>query len=150
MAIAAKDLMSINMITVSPETSVRELAELLAIHKVSGLPVLDENGDLAGIVSQSDLVALNKLPHVPKVVTLFDWVIYLEGMGRLKSELAKIAGAKVADIMTHEVITVAPEDPMEKIATIMAEKNVHTIPVVEGGKILGLIGKLDIVRSLLR
>ncbi|MFH1138906.1 MAG: CBS domain-containing protein [Pseudomonadota bacterium] len=150
MAITARELMSTQLITVRPETSVRELAELLVIHKISGLPVLDEEGSLVGIVSQSDLVALNKLPHVPNSVTLFDWVIYLEGMGRLKAEMAKIGGNKVADIMTRAVITVPPEESLEKIATIMAEKNVHTIPVVDGGRLLGLIGKLDIVRSLLK
>ena len=150
MGFIASNIMSSQVISIHPEKSVRDLAELLAIHKISGVPVLDESGELLGVASQSDLVAQNKNPHVPKVVTLFDWVIYLEGMGRLEAEMNKMAGTLVKDIMSTEVITVNPGTTLEEVATIMSEKKVHTIPVMEQGRVLGVIGKLDIIRSLLR
>jgi CBS domain-containing protein len=149
MGLKAKDIMSRQLITVSEQTKVKELAELLVRHRISGAPVVDGNGNLVGVVSQSDLVAMHKLPHVPRAVSLFDWVIYLEGAGRLEHELEKMAGEDVGDIMTREPETVTPESPLEEIATTMSEKGVHTIPVVDGDQLVGVVGKLDIVRSLL-
>lgn len=150
MSLKAVDIMSTNLITMKPEADIRELAEVLVINKISGVPVVDEDGILVGVVSQSDLVAQNKNPRAPSAVTLFDWVIYLESMDRLKAELDKMAGSTVGEIMTRKVITVAPETMLEELATIMSEKNVHTLPVVDKGKLVGVIGKLDIVRSLLQ
>lgn len=149
MGLTAADIMSTDLIKVSPETGIRELAEILAINKISGVPVLDDKGALVGVVSQSDLVAQNKKLHIPTAITVFDWVIYLEGTERLKTEMEKIAGTAVADIMTRDVIAAAPETTLEDLATIMTEKNVHTIPVVQRGRVVGVVGKLDIVRSVL-
>lgn len=150
MALTAADIMSTDLITVNLETSVRELARVLVDNKISGAPVLDDEGRLAGIVSQSDLVAQNKKLHIPTTVTIFDWVIYLEGTDRLKAEMDKIAGTRAADIMSKGVISVAPTASLEDVATIMTEKKVHTIPVVDGERLVGVIGKLDIVRAVLR
>ena len=112
MGLTAADIMSAQMITIRPETGIRELAEILVIHKISGAPVTDGEGALAGVVSQTDLVAQNKNPHIPSAITLFDWVIYLESLDRFKAELDKMAGTTVADIMTREVVTVPPgSDP---------------------------------------
>lgn len=150
MGLTAADIMSKDVITLSPDMGVLQLAEIFAINRISGAPVLDDGGNIIGVASQSDLVAQNKNPHIPNAITLFDWVIYLESMDKFKAEMDKMAGTTVGDIMTREVISVGPETTMEDVATIMTEKKVHTIPVVEGGKLLGVIGKLDIVRSLLR
>ena len=149
MGLKAKDIMSRQLITVNTGTTVKELAEVLVRHRISGTPVVDDQGKLVGVVSQSDLVALHKIPHLPRSVTLFDWVIYLEDTGRLEHELEKMAGVDVGDIMTSEPETVAPESSLEETATIMSEKGVHTIPVLDGDRLVGVVGKLDIVRSLL-
>ena len=149
MGLIAKQIMSSHVITVRPEDDLKTLAEVLVRYRISGAPVIDAEGRLLGVVSQSDLVAANKVPHVPRSVTLFDWVIYLEGTGRLQAELEKISASKVMDIMTREVITVPPDAPLERIATIMAERHVHTIPVMDGKQLVGVVGKLDIVRSIL-
>ncbi len=150
MGLKAKDIMSTDVITLSADTDLRALAEVLAIKRISGAPVVDNDGVVIGIVSQSDLVAQNKNPHIPSAITLFDWVIYLEGMGRLKAEMDQMAGTVVGDIMSRDVVSVGPESPLEDVATIMTEKNVHTIPVLDGTRLVGVIGKLDIIRSLLR
>ena len=150
MGLTAADIMSKQVISATPETNVRELAEILVINHISGVPVLDRSGALVGVVSQSDLVAQNKAPHVPKAFSLFDWVIYLESMDRLEEELQKISADRAGDIMTREVVTVGPDATLEEVATIMTEKHVHTLPVLEGGRVVGVIGKLDVVRSLLR
>lgn len=150
MGLTAADIMSTKVITVGPDTGIRELAEILTLNKISGAPVVNEDGQIVGVVSQSDLVARNKKLHIPTAITLFDWVIYLEGTERLQAEISKIAGTAVADIMARKVITVQPETPLEEVATIMTEKNVHTLPVVKDGRLVGVIGRLDIVKSLLQ
>lgn len=149
MSLTAADIMSTDLITLSPETGVRELAEVLTTHKISGAPVLDKDGNLAGVVSQSDLVAQNKKLHIPTAITIFDWVIYLQGTDRLKAEMDKIAGTTVGDIMSRKVVSVTPKTPLEDLATIMTEENVHTIPVLDDERLVGVIGRLDIIRSLL-
>lgn len=150
MNIIAADIMSTELITATPDMGVRELAELFTQHKISGAPVVDSDGNLVGIVSQSDLVAQNKKLHIPTAVTIFDWVIYLEGLDKFKNEMNKIAGTTVEDIMTRKVVTVKPDTALEDIATLMTEKKVHTIPVLDGGRLVGVIGRLDIIRSVLR
>jgi CBS-domain-containing membrane protein len=150
MSLTAKDIMSSHVITVTPATEVLELAELLAIHRISGVPVVDDHQNLVGVVSQSDLVALNKNPRIPRAITLFDWVIYLDNIGELKQELDKIAGTTVQDIMTRKVTTVGPETLLAEVATIMTDQHIHTIPVIDDdGRLAGVIGRLDIVRSLM-
>jgi CBS domain-containing protein len=145
----AAQIMSRDVITVRPDAGLKELAEILTLHRISGVPVLDEDGRLVGVVSQSDLVAVNKNPHVPKSVTLFDWVIYLESMDKFQAEMSKMAGIRAADIMTPQPMTVTPDATLEELATIMTERKIHTLPVMDQGRLVGVIGKLDIVRSLL-
>jgi len=149
MALTAADIMSTGVITVGPEAGIRELAEILTLNKISGVPVVNEESQVVGVVSQSDLVAQNKKLHIPTAITLFDWVIYLEGTERLEAEISKITGTVVGDIMSRKVVTVEPDTPLEEVATIMTEKNIHTLPVVKDGRLVGVIGKLDIVKSLL-
>jgi len=149
MSLTAADIMSTGVITVGPETGIRELAEILTLNKISGAPVVNQEGRVVGVVSQSDLVAQNKKLHIPTAITLFDWVIYLEGTERLEAEISKITGTVVGDIMSRKVVTVEPDTPLEEVATIMTEKNIHTLPVVKDDRLVGVIGKLDIVKSLL-
>lgn len=150
MALTAADIMSTDVITVTPDTDVRKLAEILTANKISGAPVIDEDGALVGVVSQSDLIAQNKQLHIPTAITIFDWVIYLGGTDRFKAEMEKIAGTTVADIMSRDVVTVPPSAALADVATIMSEQKKHTIPVVEGGRLRGVIGRLDIISALLK
>lgn len=146
----AKDIMSSNVLTVSPDMSVRELAAKLMERNVSGAPVLDDTGNLLGIVTESDLVEQRKHLHLPTVVTLFDSVMAFEGHFDLKTQMKKMLGSKVADIMSGEVTTVKEDADMEDIATIMAEQKRHLIPVMRGTAVVGIIGKADIVRAIVK
>jgi CBS domain-containing protein len=83
------------------------------------------------------------------VVSILDSFIYLESPDRLEQEMRKIAGATVADIYTTDIVTVTEETPVDELATIMSEQSVHTLPVVQDGKLTGVIGKRDIIRTII-
>lgn len=142
----AKDIMTEDVITVSPSMTIEELARVLMKNQISGAPVVDEDGSLIGIVTENDLITKNKRLHIPTILRLFDAFIPL-GTSRLEKEIKKMTATTVGEVCTKKVITVEPETPLEEIATIMTEKKIHLIPVLEEGKIVGIIGKRDIIKS---
>lgn len=142
----AKDIMTEDVITVNPSITIEEFARILMKNQISGAPVVDEDGSLIGIVTENDLITQNKRLHIPTILRLFDAFIPL-GTSRLEREIKKITATTVGEICTKKVITVDPETPLEEIATIMTEKKIHLIPVIKEGKIVGIIGKKDIIKG---
>jgi CBS-domain-containing membrane protein len=100
------------------------------------------------VVTESDLIFQNKKVHVPTAVAILDAFLFLENPEKMERELKKIAGAKVGDICSRDLICVTPETGLEELATLMAEKKIHTLPVMEGEKLMGVIGKSDIIRTI--
>jgi CBS domain-containing protein len=147
--LTAKDIMTRNVITATPDMSVRDLADLLWKNKISGAPVINSDGELVSVVTESDLIDQTKKVHVPKMIAVLDAVLYLESPDKLEKDIKKMTGATVRDIMAPELVTVTADDPLDEIATVMSEKNTHTLPVVVGKKLIGVIGKSDIIRSQL-
>ncbi|MBM9602775.1 CBS domain-containing protein [Desulfopila inferna] len=145
----AKDIMTTKVITVTPQTTVSELAQLLTENNISGAPVVDSNNTLIGVVTENDLVYQQKKVHIPTVINILDSVIYLESQEKMREEMQKITGVTVNEIYTKNVKTVNTSTLLEDIATIMAEKKIHTIPVVEGDQLVGVIGRRDIIKTLI-
>lgn len=146
--LTANDIMTKDVVAVTKDATIETLAKLLSENKISGMPVLDENGKLAGIVTENDLISQNKRLHIPTVVSIFDAVIYLESSKKFEDELKKMIGTKVWDICTKKVITISKDTTLTMIATIMAEKKVHLLPVMDGDTLVGIVGKADIVKAL--
>ena len=144
----AKEIMTRDVVTVTEDTPVAEVARIFLERGFNGLPVVSEDGEVLGVVTNSDLVDQSKKLHIPTVIALFDWVIYLESQKRFRKELEKMCASTVRDLYTRDPITVGPDTPLDEVATIMAEKKVHTLPVVEGGRLVGVVGKMDIIRSM--
>ncbi|HJV64979.1 MAG TPA: CBS domain-containing protein [Geomonas sp.] len=145
----AKDVMTTDVITVRRETSVREIAKLFAERHISSVPVVDDAGNLIGIVSETDLVEQDKNLHIPTVVSIFDWVIYLESGKRFEKELQKMTGQTVGDIYAPEVFSVGPETPISEIADIMSTRRVHAVPVVDGNRVVGVVARIDLIRTMI-
>ncbi|CAH2031443.1 CBS domain-containing protein [Trichlorobacter ammonificans] len=143
------DIMTRDVVTVTPQTSIRELADLFVSKRIGSVPVLDAEGALVGIVTESDLIELGKSLHLPTVISLFDWVIYLESEKVLERELKKMGGKTVADICQHEVITIAPGADISEAADLMSSHHVNALPVVEHNRLLGIVARIDIIRTLL-
>ena len=144
----AKDIMTREVVTVLEETSVNDLAKLLSEKRISGVPVMNDNGNMMGIVTENDLIDQTKKVHIPTVVGILDSFLFLESPKKLNKDLQKMAGIKAGEICCREVISVEEETPLDEIATIMAEKKIHTLPVTSSGKLVGIIGKSDIIRTL--
>ncbi|MBI4843911.1 MAG: CBS domain-containing protein [Nitrospirae bacterium] len=145
----AKDFMTRDVVTINPEATVEELARLLMEHRFSGVPVVDNNKKLVGIVTEHDLISKNKRLHIPTVIRLFDAYIML-GSGKMEEELKKMAATTVEDICTKNVVSITEETTLEEAATIMSEKNIHLLPVLRDASVVGIVGKLDIVAAMTR
>jgi len=143
----AKDIMTKEVITVKPETTIEELARLLMKQQISGAPVVDAKGKIVGIVTENDLISKNSRLHIPTILRLFDAYIPL-GTSKMESDIRKMAASTVEDICTKEIITVDEEASVEYIATIMTEKRIHILPVVREGKLVGIIGKKDLIKGI--
>lgn len=145
-----RDLMTRDVVSVASDTTVQELARLLLEHKICGLPVVDKEGRIIGIVSEGDLVYQDKKLHTPAFLEILGGVIYLENPNRLGQDLMKMTAAKVGDLMTTRVYTVKEDTSVEEIATIMVEKKVNRVPVVDGaGKLVGIVSRQDLIKAML-
>lgn len=144
----AKDIMTENPVTVNPETEIARAAKLLLEKGINGLPVIDKSGKLVGIICQSDLIAQQKKIRIPSVFTLLDGLIPLGTMSSFEKEVQKISAATVAHVMTPDPVSVGKDAGIEEIAGLMVDRNFHTLPVIEGDKVIGVIGKEDLLRTL--
>ncbi len=143
----AKDFMTEDVITIRPEATVEELARLLIKHKISGVPVVDDEKSLVGIVTENDLISQNKRLHIPTIIRLFDAFIVL-GSDKINEEIKKMAAATVDEICTKKVVSIREETSLEEIATIMSEKNIHLLPVVRDKVVVGIVGKANVVNVM--
>jgi len=135
-------------ITLAPDTSITQAAETLLEKRINGCPVVDATGKLVGILCQADLVVQQKKLSLPTVFTLWDAVLPLSSKSDLDREMQKIAAITVEQAMSRDPAIVSPEATVEDIATIMAKHSFHTLPVVEDGRVVGVIGMEDILRTI--
>lgn len=148
--LTAKDIMTKDVITVKPDTSIEELSSLLVKNEISGVPVVDDSGALYGIVTENDLISRNKRLHIPTVVSFLDAAIYLESSKKFEQEVKRLTATRVGDICVRKVVTIGEDTTVVDIATIMSEKKAHLLPVVKAGKLVGIVGKRDMVKAVAR
>jgi len=145
----AKDIMEEKVISITPETDISRAVEILLNNHINGVPVVDGDGTLKGILCQSDLIFQQKTISLPPILTFLDGIIPLSSSKKLENEMKKVAAGTVAQAMVADPVTVAPDTPVSEIAALMVEKHFHTIPVVEDGKLLGIVGKEDVLKTLI-
>ena len=143
-----KDIMTKDVVTVTVGTTVMELAKIFAERHLSSLPVIDQGGELIGIVTETDLVEQDKNLHIPTVISIFDWVIYLESDKKFEKELKKMTGRTVGDIYSDHVVTVSPDTSIADVADILSSRKINALPVVEGKKLVGIVSRIDLIRSM--
>jgi CBS-domain-containing membrane protein len=144
----ASDIMTTKVITVKKDTSLQDLARILYDNHINGVPVVDDEDRLIGIICESDLIRKDKKLHIPTVVSVFDAVFYLESPKKLEKEIERINATQVEDLYTKDVLTIDEKTEIDEIATIMTQKKIYTIPVVDGDRVVGIIGKSDLIRTL--
>ncbi|MYL83048.1 CBS domain-containing protein [Desulfovibrio aerotolerans] len=148
--LTAKDVMTTNVVTIPEDTDISVAAQLLFDKGFNGVPVVNTAGALTGILCQSDLVAQQKNLSLPSVFSLLDAFIPLGSMKDLDREVEKISALTAAHAMTKNPVTVTPATGIDTVATLMTEKGYHSIPVVDAGAIVGIIGMRDLLATLLK
>ena len=147
--LTVKDIMTTRVITLAPETDIVQAASTLLENRINGAPVVDEEGRLVGILCQSDLVAQQKKLPLPTVFTLLDGYISLTSSKQLEKEVRKIAALTVGDAMTPNPVTVHVDTGIDTVAALMVDSKFHTLPVLSGKELVGVVGKADILRTLI-
>ena len=147
-----RDVMSTPVVTLRPDDTVEHAADVLADKNVGSLPVDDADGKLLGVLRDDDLIASEARVHVPTFINFLGLGMPFPGeMKHLEQELKKIAGATVRDVMQVDVPTVAPDATLEDVATIMHDRGVNSVPVLDAdGKVVGIVARADIVRFIAR
>jgi CBS domain-containing protein len=144
----AKEIMSTQVITIGKDTTIEEIAHLLADNNISGVPVVEENGKVIGMVTQKDLLYKDVEPRFPAMVEILGGIIFLNGVRHYNEELRKMVATKAEDIMTRHVHMVRPDEKVERIAQLMVEEDINRVPVVEEGKLAGIISRADVIRYI--
>ena len=147
--IIVRDIMNTNLITVTPDMDISKAAKILFDNQINGAPVVDDSGGLVGILCQSDLITQQKKLPIPTVFTFLDSLIRLTSVKQIEKQVRKIAAITVSEAMTPKPVTVQPDTDLETVAGLMVDSHFHTLPVVEGSRLVGIIGKEDVLRTLL-
>ncbi len=143
------DVMSKVPISVKPEMPLKEAIKILADKHISGLPVVNNDGKLVGIVSETDLMWQESGVTPPPYIMLLDSVIFLENPARYEKEIHKALGETVEEVMTKNPLTITPEKPLSEAARIMHERKIHRLPVLdENGQMIGILTLGDIIRAM--
>ena len=143
------EVMTANPTTVSPETSLQEAIEILAEKKISGLPVVNENGQLVGVISETDLTWQATGVDAPPYIMFLDSVIYLQNPLKHNEEIHKALGQTVKDAMSDRPATVKASQPVREAAKMMHEKKVRRLPVIDDdSKLVGIITQGDVIKMM--
>lgn len=143
------DAMSRDPVVVRPETPLNEAIQILAERRISGLPVVDDAGQLVGIISETDLMWQETGVTPPAYIMFLDSVIYLQNPAKHERELHKALGQTVGEVMSSDPISIAPDKPLKEAAQIMHEREVRRLPVVDNaGQVIGILTRGDIVQAM--
>lgn len=146
--ILARDIMTKDIVTLGADQTVTEAAKILSEHRISGAPVVDDEGNLLGIVSESDLIIQDVKLHFPHYIQFLDSYIYVGSLAKFEATLKKAVAAKVKEIMTPDVTTTTPDASIQDVATLMVRQDIHLLPIMKDSRLVGVVSKGDIVRSL--
>jgi CBS domain-containing protein len=143
-----RDLMTVEVFSVRSDTAVSDIARLMSKHHVSGVPVLGAEGDLVGIVTELDLIVRNGRLEMPIFLQFFDAVVPLELPGHLTARLRHMLGTRAEDVMTRGVHTVTVDTDVEDLVDLMMKRGVNPVPVLDGGRLAGIVSRSDLVRMM--
>jgi CBS domain-containing protein len=138
-----EDVMTADVITVSPEVSVHKAARLMCDHGVSGLPVVDRSGHLLGLVSEGDLILRQAAPRPRRW-----WQRFFADPETLAREYQKAAGTTVGEVMTRAVVSVSPSLGIDAAARILYDRGLRRLPVVRDNRLVGILTRADLVKAL--
>ncbi|MEA2423116.1 MAG: hypothetical protein QOF55_2215 [Thermoleophilaceae bacterium] len=145
-----REYMDADPATITPGTSAEDVAKLLGTHELHGVPVVNEAGRCVGIVTENDLVMADDEGdlHIPHYVELFGGLVFLESVRGFEKRLKKAMAATAADLMTQDPTTVGPDADVHEAARVISSSGHNRLPVVEHGRLVGVITRADVLRAL--
>ena len=141
-----RDIMTCDIVKVGPGASVSDIALLMSQHHISGVPVVDEQDRVLGVVTELDMVVRNTRLKLPAFFTLLDATIYLETPAHIKERLHHMLGLTAREIMSEKAVTITADASIEDLAELIVGRRANPIPVVENGRLAGIVSRSDIVR----
>jgi len=141
----AHQIMTKPVITVSPETTIVEAANIMLQKHVSGLPVVDSGGELVGIVSEGDFIRRSEIGTQRKRGR---WLRFILGPGRSAADFVQEHGRRVAEVMTKDPLTITEDTAMAEIVELMEKNNVKRLPVVHDGKLVGIVSRANLLQAV--
>jgi CBS domain-containing protein len=141
----AHQIMTRDVITVTPHTTIEDVASIMLRSHISGLPVLDEAGNLVGIVSQSDFLRRSEIGTGRKRPA---WLQFLIGPNKAAADFVRERGRKVEDVMTEEPVTVGEDTPLEELVAVMEKKGIKRLPVVSGRILKGIVTRSNLLQAV--
>ncbi|MFS8116112.1 CBS domain-containing protein [Rhizobium jaguaris] len=141
-----RDIMTLAPVTVKATASVEEAASLMLNNRISGLPVVDDDGALVGIVSEGDFLRRGELETQRRRSCLLE---FLASRGKLAGEYVHAHGRKVEEVMTSSVTTISPQSPIADAVELMERDDIKRLPVVEDDQLIGIVARSDLLRALL-
>ena len=146
-----KEIMTKNVIACQASTSVKEAARLMYLNGLTGLPVLNEKDQVVGMITEYDLMKIEGRLHLPVTFALLGSIVYLENPlhgDEIQKQLEELMATKVEMLMTKDVVTISGDAPLEDLAEVFLHKKVNPVPVVEDGKLVGIVSRADIVKLI--
>ena len=141
-----RDIMTTDVVSAKRGTPVNELAKLMGARDISGVPVLDDDGSVVGIVTELDMIVRNTRLDMPRFIQILDLGrIPLERRSDYEHRMRHMLGTRAEDLMSEEVVTIGPDDSVEDLAELMVKRRVNPVPVVENGKLVGIVSRADII-----
>jgi CBS domain-containing protein len=141
----AHQIMTKNVISVTPHTSIEDAARIMLLNKISGLPVVEDNGTLAGMVSQSDFLRRSEIGTGRKRPA---WLQFFVGPGRAAADFIRERGRKIEDVMTTGPITVEEETPLEELVGLMEKHDIKRLPVMNGKALVGIVTRTNLLQAV--
>jgi CBS domain-containing protein len=149
-AMKVSEIMTRELVTLDAEDAVTDVAAILVENGINGAPVVDGTGRLLGMVTLADLVVRNAHLHFPRYIKFLDSLIYLEDTSQYDQEVKKALAITAGELMSTDVETVDPDTEIEDAATKLFEEKINALPVVENGRVVGIVSRFDLVKLMVR
>ena len=152
MPLTVRDIMDPAPATVRPDDPVERVLATLSEHEVHGVPVVTDGGRCVGIVTEADLVMAGEEQdlHLPHYVELFGGMVFLESHKHFEERLRKAVAATASDMMTPDPVTIGPDATVDEAARVIATTRHNRLPVVEHGRLVGVVTRLEVLEALTR
>ena len=145
----AKEIMAKEVITVKQDATIEEIAKVLIDNKVSGVPVIDDEGKLVGMVTEGDLLYKETSPRIPNFINILGAVIYYNGVETYNEDFKKIMASQAKEIMSDKVVVTSEDMEIADVAKLMIQHGIKRIPVVKDAQMIGIISRADIIQTLI-